>query len=1571
MKKDKEIKLNKALDKIYSIGFALEPEEELETYFSEKLMVIGTTVDEKFNTLEGMRKLIANQREQSQGMETDYKRTETFRDYQCDDNIAIITEDVFLTIRSSNETFAFGVRTSLILHYEKEQWKLIHWHASKPEQVESEKDTFGMEDWKQKTTALEKLVEERTADLTKKNRELEIESSLERVRTVAMSMQKPDDLLKIAEVLYKELVALGFDEIRNALIQTFVDGADYFLDYDYSDFTGGNKSRIKMKGHATIEKFIKEIRESKAPFAELEINNEELEKWKQFRKENNEAEDPRLDSISSLYYYCYAIGSGSIGMSTYTPISAEKKELLKRFRNVFDFAYRRYTDVAQAEAQTREAQIEAALERVRSRSLAMHRSSELEEVIMVVSEQLQQLKFRFHNASFVRYDENNGLNFWLATPGRQQPFLIQIPYLDNPIYNAPLEARKAGLDFIADIISPEENHAWLQHLVDHAGSIGFTEKDKKDLLKATSYARSLVLMNQIILVVGNFAGIPYTDEQNLVLKRFARVFDQSYTRFLDLQKAEAQAKEAQIEAGLERVRSRSLAMHRSDELQDIVNALFERLSELDIQADTGSILIYDKETRETESWIQNPAKTFSTRHVIPFFPDSRISRDFIDFFEHGEGTTVNMYGKDDKDTWFGYLFETSLNDIPQQRKDYVLAGPHQAMCLSKTRMGGIYLARYYDAIFTPEETSIIKRFATVFEQAYTRFLDLQKAEAQAREAQIEAALERVRSKTMAMHNSNDVGATVIAMFAEFENLGIHTNRCGILIFIGESSSEVWTARANPEGNVSLIIGKLNLDSHNLLRSVHTAWKAKSSVYRYDLIGDDLVNYYEAINRSKFYRTSFDMRALPSKEYHTDFFFAEGAVFTFSKEPVSDDHAKIIKRFAGVFGQTYRRYLDLQKAEAQARESQIEAALERVRAKAMAMHRSEDLHTAVAIVFEELDKLNLGVLRVGISVLNKEKRCGNVWLTSIDEGKAVQVYGDESFDIHPLLKGSMDAWINHQDFYYVLEGDDLVRYYQAVEQAKFRLPASQMFSSEGIHKKQSCFVAVYNSGGLFAFRDGEFPEEAKQVMRRFASVFDLTYKRYLDIQQAEAQARQAKIEAALEKVRSRTLAMQKSDELAETAAVLFQQLIQLGIAPSRLYITIVKDDTGLAEFWITDEDGSKVSLAYEANLTSNPTFQKMFEGWKKQQDSLIINLEGEELQNYLQYLSSINVPFKGGPEQKRRVQHIAYFSHGFIGLASQEIQPAETISILDRFAYGFNLTFTRFNDLKLAEAHALQAEQDLTEIKEARRRAEETLSELQSTQKQLIQSEKMASLGELTAGIAHEIQNPLNFVNNFSEVSNELIDEMVEEVQKGNYEEAKAIAEDVKQNLSKISHHGKRADGIVKGMLQHSRSSSGQKELTDINQLSDEYLRLAYHGLRAKDKSFNAKFETELDPAIGKISVMPQEIGRVVLNLINNAFYAVSTKANQSAGKSYTPTVIVSTTKTADKVEIRVKDNGYGIPTHLIDKIFQPFFTTKPTGQGTGLGLSLSYDIITKGHAGELKVETKENEGTVFTIILPA
>ena len=385
---------------------------------------------------------------------------------------------------------------------------------------------------------------------------------------------------------------------------------------------------------------------------------------------------------------------------------------------------------------------------------------------------------------------------------------------------------------------------------------------------------------------------------------------------------------------------------------------------------------------------------------------------------------------------------------------------------------------------------------------------------------------------------------------------------------------------------------------------------------------------------------------------------------------------------------------------------------------------------------------------------------------------------------------------------------------------------------------------------------------------------------------------------------------------------------------------------------------------------------------------IYSLEGNYKKAYEYYTQSKNIQDSiAGKEfsDKALQTKLKYENEKKLAIAKAEQDKKDAAAERNKNLQYFIITILAILILAFVVIALIQYRNNKQQRK-ANLKVEKAYSELKSTQAQLIQSEKMASLGELTAGIAHEIQNPLNFVNNFSEVNKELLTELNEELGKGNYIEATSIAKDAIENEEKINHHGKRAEGIVKSMLQHSRNSSGKKEPTDINALADEYLRLAYHGMRAKDKSFDATTKTQFDNHIEKINVVPQDLGRVILNLINNAFYAVTEKKKAMppspkgeegvAFFSYEPVVTVTTKRVGPplgdrgNIEIRVKDNGNGIPQKALDKIFQPFFTTKPTGQGTGLGLSLSYDIVTKGHGGELKVETKEGEGSEFIIQIP-
>jgi signal transduction histidine kinase len=1589
-------------------------------------------------------------------------------------------------------------------------------------------------------------------------KEAKIEASLEKVRAQALGMRKPEDLPNVCEVLFKELQLLGFRELRNTMVNIHNDEKRTFVNYDYSDEIGKSFTPLYYDIHPIIKKQIKQIRRADDAFSETVFKGKDLESWKAFRKSRGEKEDKRIKNSTALYYYFYSLGTGSIGISTFNQITSENRELLKRFRNVFAFAYRRYMDVAQAEAQAKEAQIElglervraramamqksdelselvdtvfkeltkldfalnwciiniidapsltnmvwaanpetnkppesylmkfedypfhhsmmkgyqerktkhvyvlegkekktyddylfnktewrrvpkaaqdasramkryvatftfsnfgglqtvgeeylseenldilsrfgkvfdltytrfndlqkaeaqireakieAALERVRSRSMAMHKSEELKEVIKIVYQQLRHLKINLDHAGFVvDYKPGGDWHFWIADE-QNIPSKITHPYFDSVWANQFNAAKEKGEGFFATHLNFEEKNKFYTELLSYVP--GLPEASKNFYLTCPALAATTVLLDNIGLYIENFSGMPYTDEENTTLMRFGKVFQQTYTRFLDLQKAEAQAREAQIEAALERVRSRSMAMHKSEELLEASEILFVEMQKLGVESLTAGYVLMDKEEKNGLNYTPDPfTKKILTLPIIIPHNETVEMRQIVEHWKKGNAYYTVEMNEEETINHQTFIAERSTNFT-------LTAAQLIAISPAKLFLHNFYFKEGYVLIvggtkLSAEQTDIMLRFTKVFQQTYTRFLDLQKAEAQARESQIQLALERVRARTMAMQHSNELPEAATILFQQMQTLGMPAWSAGYCIWDDDKKNTV-TLWMSSEGVMQPSF-TAPTTKDELFIEMRKGQKDGKTFHVVEMGGDKLVKHYKYMRTLPVVGEILDSivnagHPLPTFQIMHHAYFSKGFLLFITYEPVLAAH-DIFKRFGKVFDQTYTRFLDLQKAEAQAREAQIETALEKVRSRTMAMQRSDELSGTAALLFQEFKKLEQqDLIQTTIGIYNEAKN--EIEFRATDwEGRGEQIsrpaYG--SMDEPTLLHPAVAAWkANAKSIVIELTGESLQRWTNYRNKMTDTTILNQFDGGRRVIS-----IAFFSKGHLSMSSPLPLPVETVKTLERFAAVFDGTYTRFLDLQKAEVQAREAQIEAALERVRSRTLAMQKSDELAETAAEVFRQLISLGIEPNRLYIGIVKEETGDMEMWATDEDGTHVGKKFMFNKNENVSVKKLFDGWKAKEKSVIVDMRGKELKDYFHYLNNVmHIPFKGGLTQKRRVQSVAYFSKGFIGMASPDGQGDETIQLLERFAAVFNLTFTRFNDLKIAEAHAAQAEHDLIAIKEAKQKAEEALIVLQATQKQLIQSEKMASLGELTAGIAHEIQNPLNFVNNFSEVSKELLDEIKVEMEKGNLEDAKEIMNDVIQNLEKINHHGKRADGIVKGMLQHSRSSSHMKEPTDINALADEYLRLAYHGLRAKDKSFNATLKTDYDENVGKVSVVPQDMGRVVLNLITNAFYVVNEKkaSASSAGQPYEPTVSVSTKKEGTNILISVKDNGNGIPQKVVDKIFQPFFTTKPTGQGTGLGLSLSYDII-KAHGGEIKVVTKEGEGSEFIIQLP-
>jgi signal transduction histidine kinase len=1414
-------------------------------------------------------------------------------------------------------------------------------------------------------------------------REAQIETALERVRSRSMAMHNSTEIGDVAFVLFQQLKSLGGE-----LWGTGFGFCKKDSDVDVYWFANENGIMPPLKIPNNIDPTHKQMYQGWKKNLELFSIAKEGKELKEHYKYMLTVPDvqpifqnildsgmafPKWQKWHAAYFkYGYLL---VITTETY-----DNEFVFKRFAKVFEQAYTRFLDLQKAEAQIREAQIETALERIRSRSMAMQQSSELLEAGELLWNEIVKLGVDCFTSGYVLMDENENIG-WNYTPnpstGKILEQAIGIPHKQTPPMRKIVASWKTQEPLCVIELTRKQTIAHQTFVAEKGINFPFSAKQLVEISPKEIVLHTFNFKQGYLLIV---AGEKISEEQIDLMLRFTKVFQQTYTRFLDLLKAEAQTREAQIEMALEKVRSRTMAMQKGQEVKDVVVLLYKELITLGVTnfATCGYVEV-NEETNRQATWVTNPGGDSLGLFHLPLTGDVHFDERYEAWKNQQPIFHQTVAGKERK-KHLEYAITTFNSKEAEEMVLTQFPDPTVFYCFNFSHG---YLHLVAGSYLNEEEENLLARFTRVFEQTYARFLDLEKAEAQTRQAQINLAVERVRAKALAMHKSEEIMEVVVKLKDEVMGLDI-PDVVASTIFLNEDDDKVrmWDLSSlEHEENYSEVPFDITFklkksDPHLYVKRV---WENPKDYFVEKQDEKDfkrLMVWLREQHKNEIADEVEDHieKAQLKRLYHTVKKLNNGKLVIDLLNPPTEEMESILTKMGAAFDLAYKRFEDLKKAEAQTREALIEAALEKVRSRSLAMHKPEELQEVVAVVAEKLQELGVIYDAGGVILCTYFPDNKNVvhWI-AVDDFSTSGRYFVPYFD-NPIFSEAWDSKIRGDAFFskeFPVEAkNDFFKH--AFEHSDYKhMPEDYKQYVLQADKHYLSAAWSKNSAILMPSLTGTVPSENDaKIIKRFAKVFEQAYIRFMDLQKAEAQTRESLIEIGLERVRSRTLAMQTSEELAETAVVLFKQLIDLGIAPNRLFIGIIKDEGTSIEAWATNEDGSKIASQFTLQASKNKSIKKMLTGWKQDKKSLVIDMKGKELQDYFHYLSDeMNIPFIGGLEQKRRVQTIAYFSGGLIGMAAPNEQSEDSMRLLDRFASVFNLTYTRFKDLKVAEAQAKKAEEDLIKLQLAKQSAEKALSELQLTQTQLIQSEKMASLGELTAGIAHEIQNPLNFVNNFSEVSKELLDEMLEEIENGDMEEVKTIMNDIIQNLEKINHHGKRADGIVKGMLQHSRSSTGAKEPTNINVLADEYLRLAYHGLRAKDKSFNATLVTDFDENIGKINIIPQDIGRVVLNLLTNAFYVVNEKKHLHVN-GYEPTVSLTTKKHGNWVTISVKDNGNGIPQKVLDKIFQPFFTTKPTGQGTGLGLSMSYDIVTKGHGGELKVETEPEVGTEFIISLP-
>jgi signal transduction histidine kinase len=1467
---------------------------------------------------------------------------------------------------------------------------------------------LALEEISKENLRLQEIITKQHIEIKKKNRELEIEASLEKIRSRSLGMHKSDELRDVVVVVFEILKKFGL-KFDVAGLQLFTDGSRDIIQWVAAP------GLVSVPVLAKLPYFEKDFSESKIirdvwaakemgkSFHNYSYSFEEKNRFFQYAARHNDLEaipsDVREFQMQAPGYTQTLIAEkhSALWVDSYIgqTISEDEFNILERCARVFDQAYTRFLDLQKAEAQAREAQIESALERVRARTMGMQKSEDLREVVKMLYVQLQELDFKWGVASIIIMDSNTGnLDWWMEgfSDGYDLPEKYHVPYFDHRGHQEQLDHWKKGSAFAVVEVSGEEKKTFDQYYFSHTDFIKAPENSKNLMMSSTSVLFSMAFMKYGAL---SWSPTPVTEEQSKILQRFAKVFEQSYTRFIDLQKAEAQAREAQIEAALERIRSRSLAMHHSEELREVIAIFFEKLRELEILLGTVAIQLFDDLGMPSVFWvgneIQDPQMVISPYDDKIKLEDNYLGDGWKAMSEQKE-ILNKIYSKEQKDRFFEYLFANNdLTQIPENAREVIRNMDIHVICLFPNKNSGLFVDSWDGKLYTEDDFQILKRASKVFEQAYIRFLDLQKAEAQAKEAKIEAALERVRSRAMVMQTSLELKYVAYELRKQIGILGLKDLDTCVIHLYEESPDLVhsWAAIKPPESKDEIhefqeTVPKKGL---SIIEEALEAYKSDRQDYILVNEGSKMIQWLTFLKKisPEAYNLIFESGKTVELEKLRSYWscadFPGGSLLMITTSPPEETFRSILRRFASVFGLAYRRFADLKHAEAQAREALIEAALERVRSRAMAMHKSSEIPEVAHTMYFQMKQLGFEYGATTIIIIDNEAGDMDWWMAGFEEGKFPQAYRIGYFD-HPVQKQILKDWNSGKELSVIPLGGKSKKNYdeELFTRNGFKVLPDRV--KDWMQQRESVdFTIVYMKHGALHWGPDLLSEEQESILKRFAKVFEQTYTRFLDLKNAEEQAKEATKQASLDRVRAEIASMRSASDLDLITPLIFNELTILGVPFIRCGVFVIYEKDEIVEAYLSSPDGKSLGvlrLSYHSSELTSQTVDAWRKGlvyrqhWGKDDFVQWIELmmEQDQIQDKKTYQGEAAPP-------ENLDLHFVPFSHGMLYVGSTHSLNDTEIDLVKGLAKAFSIAYARY--------------EDFVRLEKAKESIETALMELKSTQAQLIQSEKMASLGELTAGIAHEIQNPLNFVNNFSEVSAELVDEIREsrserreariknqesrnKKQEGEQDESEVledeILEDIKKNLEKIQHHGKRADAIVKGMLQHSRTSTGEKVRTDINALSDEYLRLSYHGMRAKDKSFNAEFHTDFDLTLPKVNLIPQDIGRVLLNIINNAFQACAEQPSKGSEplEGFKPLVTVSSKNLGDKIEISISDNGPGIPDAIKNKIFQPFFTTKPTGQGTGLGLSLSYDIV-KAHGGNLEFETT-NHGTNFVIILP-
>jgi hypothetical protein len=862
--------------------------------------------------------------------------------------------------------------------------------------------------------------------------------------------------------------------------------------------------------------------------------------------------------------HCFIFEHGFFYAFSPREFQPELIHITQRFSALFEQTYRRYLDLVRAEAQAREAQIEAALEKVRSRSLAMHTSSELNEVVKVLFEKLTELQVPSTAVGIQTFIEgSNDMQAFVCGDVGTGIVINQyrLPYFDHPIVHDYLNAHKDKLEVFVGNYSKKEKDSFYDVIVKLPELKDLAAEVKTMIYNSDFYEVTIVPAEKSLIAVNDFQGNPLTESQVNILKRFAKVFDQTYTRFLDLQKSEAQAREAKIEAALERVRSRSLAMQKSDELKDVVAVLYQKFQELEFGIDKGASLVmtFSPDTNDHTQWITDSKQTYAIPFFIPFTKHS-IARDQINARKKRLPFLGKLYNQQEKNEYFEYLFQhTEYKHIPNDVQKLILSSKRFGISIAFEKNSAIAIPSTEGKLVTGEEVNILKRFSRVFEQTYTRFLDLQKAEAQAIEAQIDAALEKVRSRTMAMQRSEELSETAAVLLQEFKKFG-NADLIQATIGIYHEEQGVIEFRVTDWAGGGHQISEsfaLSMEEPTVLKPAVTAWKAKEKSFVVDLTGKELdgwINY-----RNKMTGVTISSADTQGRRIITISFFSKGHLSISSPLPLPKKTITTLERFASVFDGTYTRFLDLQKAEAQAREAQIEAALEKVRSRAMAMQKSDELLQVIKTLSEQLRHLGLHAEAVSF-LTDGDERGYNMWLSSPGEDFLSKIYVPRIQDRTTLL--FQQAKETGKRYYsYVLSKEEKDIYFQnffdnTVLRDYPDNGKEQVYAAPGMTTTNVLLDSIILSVSNFDILP--FSDQENEIINRIAFVFQQTYTRFLDLQKAEAQAKEAIKQSSLDRIRGEIASMRTTKDLERITPLIWKELTTLSIPFIRCGVFIMDD-----------------------------------------------------------------------------------------------------------------------------------------------------------------------------------------------------------------------------------------------------------------------------------------------------------------------------------------------------------------------------------------------------------------------------